>query len=217
MHFAVLVIGDDPEDMLEPYSVYANEYEHEEYNSSGEYDWYEIGGRWNGFLKLKNGKTTNSALNKDIDWLGQVDACMKQLGEDWDKVAKVLGTDVSGKITWKGILYDEAMELLDDRRAASVTYREQEIVEAFSNIPLQIYNSPQAFLCTRDEYVEKFKYQYIITYAVLNYDGWQDSTTESFSLGDEDAAIVDWDSTFYDRFIKDLHPDERVTIVDCHI
>lgn len=38
------------------------------YNPNAKWDWYEIGGRWNDSLKLKNGSTANSAAIKDIDF-----------------------------------------------------------------------------------------------------------------------------------------------------
>ena len=39
------------------------------YNPDSKWDWYEIGGRWSGFLKLKkDGALTNEAYFYEIDW-----------------------------------------------------------------------------------------------------------------------------------------------------
>ena len=37
------------------------------YNPNSKWDWYNIGGRWNGLLKTKDGKFCNSCLLKDLD------------------------------------------------------------------------------------------------------------------------------------------------------
>lgn len=38
------------------------------YNPESKWDWYEMGGRWSGFLKLKIGDVTNQAHFSEIDW-----------------------------------------------------------------------------------------------------------------------------------------------------
>lgn len=38
------------------------------YNPDSKWDWYEVGGRWNNMLKLKNGERTNSAIVKNLDF-----------------------------------------------------------------------------------------------------------------------------------------------------
>ena len=38
------------------------------YNENGEYDWYTIGGRWEGFLKLLNGESTDMAKVEEVDF-----------------------------------------------------------------------------------------------------------------------------------------------------
>lgn len=38
------------------------------YNPNSKWDWYSIGGRWNGVLKTKDGKNTNEALISEVDW-----------------------------------------------------------------------------------------------------------------------------------------------------
>lgn len=58
-HFSVLVIGPDPEAQLAPFDenleVEAYEEDGETYhrNPKAKWDWYSIGGRWTGWMKLK--------------------------------------------------------------------------------------------------------------------------------------------------------------------
>jgi len=42
--------------------------EYSTYNPDSKWDWYSLGGRWDGYFTLKNGVKTNSALKKDIDF-----------------------------------------------------------------------------------------------------------------------------------------------------
>ena len=37
-------------------------------NPNAKWDWYEEGGRWNGFFRTKDGKNVNSALVSEIDF-----------------------------------------------------------------------------------------------------------------------------------------------------
>lgn len=38
------------------------------HNPDAKWDWYIVGGRWSGFLILKDGCRANEALVKDVDW-----------------------------------------------------------------------------------------------------------------------------------------------------
>lgn len=42
------------------------------YNPNSKWDWWVIGGRWDGSLQLKSGKTANFAQIKDVDWGNEV-------------------------------------------------------------------------------------------------------------------------------------------------
>lgn len=77
MHFCVGVIhrdGTDIDDIMRPYDenleiqkiVEEDGYEYW-INPNAKWDWFEIGGRWPGRLRLKNGERADSALLCDID------------------------------------------------------------------------------------------------------------------------------------------------------
>ena len=102
------------------------------YNNNSKYDWYQIGGRWSGMLRLKEGSTgklyekswchkndeidpmmVDSAKKCDIDWEHKD---MKNfllssfLGEDgWIEMHDVDTSSVVQVITWK----DEFKKLID--------------------------------------------------------------------------------------------------------
>lgn len=99
MHYCVLVIHPDSvsvDDFLAPYdenlAVCRSEEDGEDYwyNPKGKWDWYEIGGRWEGSLKLGDGKKVDSALLRDVDISFDKDEYDLAL-QHWDDV-------MSGKI-----------------------------------------------------------------------------------------------------------------------
>ena len=79
-HFVGLCFGDNWENQLEYYSEnlevepYTDDGQLYTYNPNSKWDWYVIGGRWNGFLPLKTLNnagdriTTNEACVGEVDW-----------------------------------------------------------------------------------------------------------------------------------------------------
>ena len=54
MHLTLLAVGEDWEDQMKPYDQYISN------NPKGKWDWYEVGGRFSGFLALKEGSVGTS-------------------------------------------------------------------------------------------------------------------------------------------------------------
>lgn len=82
------------------------------YNPDSKWDWYSIGGRWSGFLPLKeldsegNHLTTNEALVEEIDWEYLLEYkyppfCF--VTEDGEWIEK-------GEMGWFGVSFDEIPE-----------------------------------------------------------------------------------------------------------
>lgn len=53
------------------------------YNPESKWDWYEVGGRWDGYFELKDGGKANSAKISEIDWNGN-DETRKSLKRFWE-------------------------------------------------------------------------------------------------------------------------------------
>ena len=53
------------------------------YNPKSKWDWYSIGGRWDGYLELKDGGKVNSAKISDVDWNGN-DETRESLKRFWE-------------------------------------------------------------------------------------------------------------------------------------
>lgn len=93
MHFCVGVIhrdGTDIDDIMRPYDenleiqkiVEEDGYEYWT-NPNAKWDWFEVGGRWSGRLRLKNGERADSALLCDIDTSFNMEAYKDALAY-WD-------------------------------------------------------------------------------------------------------------------------------------
>lgn len=54
-HFLVITIDEQPEKALKK-------------ALKGSYDYYELGGSWNGYLRLKDGTRVNQGRKKDLDF-----------------------------------------------------------------------------------------------------------------------------------------------------
>lgn len=87
MHFCVGVIhrdGTDIDDIMRPYD---ENLEIQKVNPNAKWDWFEIGGRWPGRLRLKNGERADSALLNDIDTSFNMEAYNDALAY-WDNAMK---------------------------------------------------------------------------------------------------------------------------------
>jgi len=73
-HYMLVVVGEDVDHQLAPYaeSLDVEEYEDSDgelttYNPDSKYDYYTVGGRYKGRLKLKTGHLADMALIGDVD------------------------------------------------------------------------------------------------------------------------------------------------------
>lgn len=169
------------------------------YNPESKWDWYSIGGRWNGELKIKKSKvkaygseTVDEALKGDIDW-----AAMNSIEPEQRERAKRF---------WKYYVMEEPYPGTDDEKREEfgfIMYRPEYYLKRYKTI--EGYLKSISTWCLR---------------AVLDDDGEWHEVGEmgwfgcSSETADEDAK---WEEEFYDRFIKPLPDDATLTVIDCHI
>lgn len=182
-----------------------------EYNPNSKWDWYEIGGRWAGSLKLKAGvdKSKYPDLNFSHGWDK----------EESEKVAKTAVVDQAkfGDLDFSADKesYDESIrfwELYIDGETpkndkekkilGSVYYKKEYYTER--------YDSKEEYARLRSE----FK-----TFAILKDGKWYEKGEMGWFGMDSSTAkeSTKWDKSFFDTWIKDLPDDTLLTIVDCHI
>lgn len=197
-HFTVLVIGEDVERKLAPYE--------EELGKDPKWDWYSIGGRWLGMLKLKEGKVGGVGRagvfgNAPVSE-GGVDQA-KYGDIDWEAMGKPSGRELesyNGLWNWvEGKITDEEAR---DKHIFTL-YKKEYYLNRWGS---------------REEYIRR---QGLFgTYAVVTEDGlWHSPGDMGWwgSSSETDDQQRDWDNNYWDRFLKDLSPDTLITVVDCHI
>lgn len=169
------------------------------HNPNSTWDWYEIGGRWEGFLLLKNGLYANEAIKGDIDFEGK----MSKVGEDasllYDQVIEIFG-ELEPHKPWS---YFRDKKDIDVRNEYYSQPRIQALRATRESGNDLAFLDADDFLLSKEDYINKRRYDSISTYAVLDKEnGWQhiEGDTESFK-----------------KFLDNCGDDEQLTVVDCHV
>ncbi len=197
-------------------------------NPNKKWDWYQIGGRWAGGLKLKPGtkglygergvaaSCSNDAegyasqcLKGDIDVEGMREEAARKAGEKWE-IARGF---TAGK-TWKS--FDEVKAESGSIDVAREVYWAQPGLEEMSKAfgpfhDLEQYTEP------KDVLVDKARRSAVSFFAFLDARGWEESGEMPMfaSVKDEQdkASWVDKFNAWFDA----LSDDTVITLVDCHI
>lgn len=169
-------------------------------NPEAKWDWWVVGGRWSGQLKIKKGRRSmyedctevDSAEVGDIDW----EAMFSLSPEDRQKAVAF----------WKYYVLEEPFPGTEEEKKEIVGfgwYKKEYYLDKYK---------------TLDGYIEALSNWG--TRAVVDDDGqwhevgemgWWGMSSES---PDESA---DWEKKFYERFIKPLNKHDVITVIDCHI
>jgi hypothetical protein len=175
-------------------------------NPNAKWDWYQVGGRWSGLLKLKATAATGSYGTRS--WTNKEEI----IPENRVDSAKIKDIDfsVDGKEYKKLIRF---WELKVDGDAPR-NEKEKELLK------WDIYKREYYV----DKYASKEEYARIessfATYAVITPDGkWHEKGKMGwFGFGSEsDEEDKHWNKSFKEIFIDTADPEWTLSIVDCHI
>lgn len=164
------------------------------YNPDSKWDWYEVGGRWEGQLLLKTGAPVDAAPAGLVDW----DAMFSPDPADVAKSEAFWDEYVLGKIP-EGV--EDADKYLYGK-FGFVFYRPEYYLE---------------FYGTKEEYVRRMGLW--STYAVVDEEGWHEPGEMGWfgCSGATAESKKKWEDEFRARFIDTLDPEDRVCVIDCHI
>ena len=174
-------------------------------NPNSKWDWYLMGGRWRGMLKLKEGKVgalgesgvfdnppmieggVDQARFGDIDWDGMIDPA------DFERYTRFWEMKVEGAEPQT----DEERKMLDHD-----WYKKEYYSEKYGN---------------KETYVKAM--MSFSTYAVLKDGEWfEPGEMGWFGVSHaENEDKLNFELNFWDMFLKDLSDNALLTIVDCHI
>lgn len=168
-------------------------------NPNAKWDWYQIGGRWQGLLLVKD------TAKADV---GEVSLTVGEGHEDETPAPKGYKWVDSAKI--KDIAWDKMCEIAYEERIKSW---EEAIQGGNEFISEYVYGVKPEM--TKEEYLNKVVA--FSTFAVITPDGkWYEKGQMGWwaVVSNEEE---NWDEKYKERFIDTANPDWILTIVDCHI
>lgn len=175
-------------------------------NPNAKWDWYQIGGRFAGLLKLKEGAA--SGIKGERSWTNEETVIPKNQVDS----AKVKDIDFS--MDEKEYKENVRFWELVVEGSAPKNSDEEELIK-------QVFYKPE-FYTKRYQNKEHFAKEASTfgTYAVITPDGIWHAKGEMgwFGMSSEtDEEATDWGQSFKETFIDNADPEWRLTVVDCHI
>lgn len=182
------------------------------YNPNSKWDWYEVGGRYAGRLLLKEGIEKKEKPNFSYGWSE----------EEQNKVLDKPYVDsaLMSEIDWDNLHlnkedYDKAIRFWEVKveNKEPVTEEDKELLK------WDWYKS-EYYL---DKYKDKETYAKAMSsftvWAILDRTGWKEKGGMGWwgMSSETNDEGLEWELNMYDKFIKNLPSDTRLTIVDCHI
>ena len=196
------------------------------YNPNCKWDWWVIGGRWTGFLKLKEGATgqvgepgvfgnkaengrVDQALKKDIDVDGMRNEQEQKARESWKKVNDCIG----GRdfVSWD----DAQKKFPDDIDKARDLYNGQQVIKDFRALDMGFFAKIDDYLGSEEDFAQSARNLALSTFAVLKDGEWIEKGEMGW-WGMVSNESEDW-ATQFNKAFDEIDDNELITIVDCHI
>ena len=181
-------------------------------NPNRKWDWWEVGGRWAGQLRLKESVDATKYPTLNFSWGWSPEEQAKALTEHRTDTAMACDVKWEGMLPQEDVDYNKRFWEVNIEEDPNATKEEKEKYRTFYNNEYYLgrYKTKENYLKVMDSFS---------TFAVLNEDGWHEQGEMGW-FGCSSASSEDeneWDKEFYEQFIKDLPEDKMVTVVDCHI
>lgn len=213
-------------------------------NPNAKWDWYQIGGRWSGFFKVKDDALAEqgerSWMNAgaarvegyadvtpkgNIDIEGMMTKTRKEMGEQFDHLAAAMG-DIE-PVSWTALR--EEFENIDDAREAYRNSDFKKAIDAYEadheGVRLDgwigdMYVDYYLHLPlnqARVRYVETAAMNILTPYAFIKDSQWvQKGEMGWWGMSSNEKDKDAWTQEFYKMF-QELPDDTLITMVDCHI
>ena len=181
-------------------------------NPNKKWDWYQLGGRWSGKLRLKAGGVSDQAIKRDIDFQAMRDEAGEKAGALWDKVQAIIaGREFR---TWDALRAAYPKE----RERARTEYWEQPPVNDVRAADLLVfYGSADNFLVSREQYVQTARNGAGVTFALLRDGKWHERGEMGWwgAVHDE-KDDGEWNRQFA-AMLDGVDDFTLLSVYDCHI
>jgi hypothetical protein len=213
-------------------------------NPNAKWDWYEIGGRWSGFFKLKKGmiggqgsqynftgQLSESNDRADLCFKRQVDfefmrnEMGKAAAKRYDAIHKAIkGTPVND--SWEAI--KDEMDVKDNRDridAARKKYHDQPRVVAFNEFGsteegremVGFFSSVEEYDVSREQYIQTARNHAAVPLAVLKDGKWYEQGEMGWwGIMRNEKDPETWNS-MVNKLYDELPDTALLVVVDCHI
>lgn len=201
-------------------------------NPNAKWDWWEVGGRWRGFFKAREGANgvlgepgvfgndarpgyVDSLYVEDIDWLGMWEDAAGEAAKRYDAVHDTLAKhNCPMPERWMDV--SARYENIDDARRA---YHEQpgvRVLEQAKLMPL-FRDVAQEYGMTRDEYMARAARVSVVPFAVVKDGQWHEKGSMGWwGISTDGMSEDEWAERVY-AMLRELPAGTLLTAVDCHI
>lgn len=197
-------------------------------NPDRRWDWYQVGGRWTGFFRLKPGHsgvvgspglmtpqpgagTADQVRKGDVDWEGMRNAAGTAAGELWDRVrslAPMMWT------SWEDVHANFGEDVDEARNFYHSQPGRQMLRSSGDQGMIWVEDS---VLVDRDTFVRQARDAAATTFAVVRDGEWYESGEMGcWGIVSNEGDRDDWNARFAEM-LDGLPDDTLLTIVDCHI
>jgi hypothetical protein len=208
------------------------------WNKGSKWDWWSVGGRWQGFFALKDGATgelgeaswaspdlepgarvADRVRKGDVDFEGMRREAREAAQERFDKFEEVFERHGGnwGDMTWRD--HQEDPSMATKVRAAAQTWHASDLVSDLRENGLAgpMSDPYQEFSVGREAYVRDAELSSSSTYAVLLDGEWLEAGKMGwFGIGAEEEAQRAF-RTKVGEVLDALDDDVVLTVVDCHV
>lgn len=199
-------------------------------NPNRRWDWYQLGGRWSGFFRLKPGaegivgahgvmgscrndgpEFCDQAKKRDIDFEGLRSEAALEAERDWDMAWSL--RNGSAWETWPTL-----RERLGVEAAREIYHQQPTLLAVKASEPfLRWYEGLDDLLQPRDVYVQRARDNAISTFAVLKDGKWHERGRMGWwACVSDEKDEGDWNREF-NALLDSLPDDTTLSVVDCHI
>ena len=214
-------------------------------NPGKKWDWYSVGGRWNGYFKLKPmtmgvlGRPGLQTMNEDYEPAGEdrADIILKgdidiegmrwEAGEEAAKNYNLflnVTRDLPLPLTWEQVQernrtgeFHENGEPKVDWNAAREQYNSQPMVVALRSNRETMWFDIDDFMCSKETYIQRARDRALATFAVVKDGKWYERGGMGwFGVVHDEKDRDTWLREFAE-LIDGLPDDTMLTVVDCHI
>lgn len=199
-------------------------------NPNAEWDWWVVGGRYSGLLKVKPGARgqlgkkgvlgscisdgpgrADVATKRDIDFDGMRDEAGDQAAARWDRAS-------TGRLGLTWLPWPQVREKHPGNiDAARVEYHAQPGVKATQEAMDNPWDGVDEYLADRDEYIQAARDRAISTYAIVKDSQWHAKGEMGWwGMSNDKITQSEWNLRI-NELLDGLPDDTLLTVVDCHI